>query len=583
MRLTGRIIATIAALTAFAIAPAAAQGGTVSVEEVPGETNRSVLHFVAGPGEQNELRVAVPTFATWEGHSLVEVADLGAGLAVGPGCAGGGAGSLAVCRLHLPHDEDYEPCGKMCVKRLPGTAWQDAMKIELGDGSDTFKAVGFDGSYIKSWPMEVDGGSGNDLIATGSGNDRIVPGPGNDTVSPGKGMDTVVADAQADGNDTFDFGTGTLNAIDDSARSEPLHLEDHVLGAAGEEDKISGFVEVIGGSGNDYFHSSGEWLNGGPGNDTLIGSPGKDYIFGGPGNDTIRGEAGDDWLYGGEGDDTVEGSPGNDFLVEGLEEKPAPAELLVTKNAPNSGNDRLYGGEGNDFVRAGSGNDLVDGGPGNDRLYGEAGNDTIEGGPGDDEVAGEEGDDELRGGEGNDKLLAGYNYEYLGGGDSGHGVDAGVDWLDCGPGEGFASANIWDHVENCETVHRVRAVMVEKVRHDLAAGTAKVSFRAYEMKGVTLRVGGRGVRELAYTSPTPGYAETKDSFVVRARGAALAKLRRHGRVRLALQLTWEPTDGTATTETRRVTLVLRKRHRKVHRHHRRHAAHHHRGTAGRTR
>jgi Ca2+-binding RTX toxin-like protein len=580
MKLSNRILASVAVVAALAVAPAAAQAGTVSVEETRGNVNHSVLHFAAAPGEQNNVQVSPVTggnTAELEANAIVTIRDTGAGLFPGPGCTGGGwNGAPATCKLHLPRDFEYENnCGIGCATPISGTAWQDAMRIELGDGNDSFDGTAFAGSGLNSWPMTVSGGTGDDTIATGTGDDSITPGAGNDVVRPGGGTNRVIADSQPDGNDKLEFEAGALSVVDDSARTEPLHLANHVLGATGEEDTISGFAMVVGGSGDDEFLSSGEWLAGGPGNDKLIGSSGKDYIYGGPGNDTIRGEAGDDWLFGGDGDDTVEGGAGDDHIYEyeveevAEESKFDPGSSWTTKQRSSTGNDRILGGEGDDYVRAGSGNDTVEGGPGNDTLYGEEGDDTIEGGAGDDFVGGEEGDDTLRGGEGNDTVSGAYNSEVLG---AGTGVDTGVDSIECGPGEDLARANPWDKVTNCAKTQTVRALEVTRIGHNRKHGTARVSFTAQAMKEVTVAIGGKGVRPLTYVPPAPVTPVTKGSFTVRARGSALAKLRHTGRVTLSLAITWEPAGKPSATETRTVNLVMK---HKAKRHVKKHTSHHH--------
>ncbi len=69
------------------------------------------------------------------------------------------------------------------------------------------------------------------------------------------------------------------------------------------------------------------------GSQTFEGGPGDDVVFGDRGNDTLRGNGGNDRLYGGIGDDVLEGGPGNDVLSGGF------------------GADKIDGGEGDDFVR----------------------------------------------------------------------------------------------------------------------------------------------------------------------------------------------------------------------------------------
>ena len=60
-------------------------------------------------------------------------------------------------------------------------------------------------------------------------------------------------------------------------------------------------------------------LDGGSGNDILIGSAEHDQLIGGRGDDLLRGEGGDDVLSGGEGQDTLLGGIGDDVLDGGTD------------------------------------------------------------------------------------------------------------------------------------------------------------------------------------------------------------------------------------------------------------------------
>lgn len=58
-------------------------------------------------------------------------------------------------------------------------------------------------------------------------------------------------------------------------------------------------------------------LEGGSGNDTIVGSSGNDTLVGGIGNDVLLGGAGNDLLLGGAGNDRLTGGPGADTLNGG--------------------------------------------------------------------------------------------------------------------------------------------------------------------------------------------------------------------------------------------------------------------------
>jgi hypothetical protein len=99
-------------------------------------------------------------------------------------------------------------------------------------------------------------------------------------------------------------------------------------------------------------------LEGGNGNDQLVGGAGVETLKGGNGDDKLLG-GGAGTLSGGNGDDTLAGGPGAETLLGG------------------NGNDTVDGNKGNDVARLGNGDDTFVWDPGD-------GSDTIEGWNGDD-------------------------------------------------------------------------------------------------------------------------------------------------------------------------------------------------------
>lgn len=177
-----------------------------------------------------------------------------------------------------------------------------------------------------------------------------------------------IRSALGDGNDRFDGGGVTVPVTLDGGLGD-----DTLLGGGGRD-------AIAGGDGADS-------INAGAGDDYAIGNSGDDSILGGDGVDTLTGSAGRNRLYGGNGNDRLSGSGGRDFLYG------------------EAGDDRLYGAAGNDYldgggnvdrIWAGDGDDSLIGGSAIDRLYGENGNDTFVGGPGNDYLFGGAGNDTTR-------------------------------------------------------------------------------------------------------------------------------------------------------------------------------------------
>jgi Ca2+-binding RTX toxin-like protein len=306
----------------------------------------------------------------------------------------------------------------------------------------------------------IDGGSGNDFLFGDDGNDKLYGGYGIDFLDGGNGNDTLDGGY---GNDTYSFlaydtGVKTIdefydgydNKYDLSDRLDFSSFEqsvsvnlgmttiqtvanglqfiisdkngiENINGGAGDDYLVGNNVDnqLIGGFGNDTLYGGygNDTLYGWYGNDKLYGDAGNDKLYGEVGNDILYGDAGDDTLYGDAGDDTLYGGTDNDYLFGGADNDTLYGEAGGDVLDGEAGDDTLYGGSesdglfggaGSDTLYGGSESDYLEGGNDNDFLYGEAGNDSLYGG--------DTGDDYLNGGTGDDTLHGGTDNDYLSGG-----------------------------------------------------------------------------------------------------------------------------------------------------------------------
>lgn len=184
------------------------------------------------------------------------------------------------------------------------------------------------------------------------------------------------------------------------------------LVGTGSADTIRGYGgndTLYGGSGNDS-------LNGGTGNDRLEGGAGSDRLYGDAGDDVLVGDAGADSLYGGDGADTLIGGAGADSLdgaggsgdVADYSASSAGVNVTlgatVTASGGDAAGDRLTGIE---YIVGSAYADTLAGDSGANSLSGEAGNDLLYGGTGADTLDGGSGNDSLYGGAGTDVLIGG--------------------------------------------------------------------------------------------------------------------------------------------------------------------------------
>lgn len=198
-----------------------------------------------------------------------------------------------------------------------------AVVVEKGDAGDDSFARDEDGV------AQMHGGSGDDTFRLG---DMAFPvadingGPGSDA------LDLTGSDAAA-------IDLNRISSVENAVGigGGQLGVGTHVIGTPGpnrlkaDEQFFSlsrAPITIEGGGGDDLLIGSplADFLDGGAGNDSIDGGGGNDLLLGGPGNDTVIGGGGRDRLYGSDGNDTI-------FARDGII-------------------DRLYGGGGSDAARA---------------------------------------------------------------------------------------------------------------------------------------------------------------------------------------------------------------------------------------
>jgi Ca2+-binding RTX toxin-like protein len=242
--------------------------------------------------------------------------------------------------------------GAVRVKQgTPTVANTSQIQVFGLDGNDQ---VVFDEANGVLPSAKIDGGNGNDTIVSGSGADQLLGGAGDDlllgkggadVLSGGEGNDTLTGgdgDDQAfgeNGNDRLIWNPGDdidLNEGGDGIDTIEVNggnaAENFVVTANGTRvrfDRLSPapFALDIGTSeklvlnangGDDIFSANGNLavliqiaVDGGAGNDLLLGSNGNDMLLGGDDNDIVDGNQGADVAFLGAGDDTFQWDPGD--------------------------------------------------------------------------------------------------------------------------------------------------------------------------------------------------------------------------------------------------------------------------------
>jgi Ca2+-binding RTX toxin-like protein len=217
-----------------------------------------------------------------------------------------------------------ETNGALPLGHLFGGAGNDT--LVGGSGADQlFGQAGNDTLLGKGGADFLFGGSENDTLTGGdaddqafgqSGNDRMVWNPGDDTDlnEGGAGSDTI----EVNGGNGLEQFTTTANGT--RVRFDRVNPAPFALDIGTSENLV-----VNANGGDDSFSAAGNLValikitvDGGAGDDTLLGSNGIDILLGGDGTDFVDGQQGNDVGFLGAGDDTFQWDPGDGSdVVEG--------------------------------------------------------------------------------------------------------------------------------------------------------------------------------------------------------------------------------------------------------------------------
>jgi Ca2+-binding RTX toxin-like protein len=333
------------------------------------------------------------------------------------------------------------------VDSLRGMGGSDTLRINQGVANgDAGKDL-----LIGTGPATLMGGSGGDTFKSEANSSTTAPlvsylrAAGNVTAS----IDGVANDGTPGEQDNILPGVGGIvgSKFNDTLRGSSQ--DEFFRGGDGTDD-------MFGGGGSDTADYSdhrqavrvcldGQRDNGAPGENDLVAID-IENILGGPGNDTLIGNNGENFIDGGLGADDMIGRGGTDTVTYARYGASQP--IIVTLDGKI--NDGLFVGNFCEYDNVHTDIEVVIGGDGNDKisagkkfktviLIGNGGNDTLKGGTGDDQLDGGKDADSLIGGAGNDIFVNQADFQ------ASHG-----DVIDGGDDFDFAQDDFSDSFNNVE-------------------------------------------------------------------------------------------------------------------------------------
>ena len=249
---------------------------------------------------------------------------------------------------------------------ITGSGYADA--IAGGTADDSISGL--------SGHDDLEGGDGNDTLSGGDGYDTLDGGNGVDQLSGGIGNDTLIAE---DTDGLIDGGAGIDTVQFDAGVSRVNLLDKDLFGVE--------FIAITNTDNASYdfsVQSESFTINGGNGNDTIVGAKGVDRLYGGSGDDTLVAQETDALIDGGNGKDKVQFNAAVS-ATKLLDIDLVNVEVVEITNQGNARYDfsvqtealEIDGGTGNDTIIGSRDSDLISGGKGADVLTGGAGDDIF--------------------------------------------------------------------------------------------------------------------------------------------------------------------------------------------------------------
>jgi Ca2+-binding RTX toxin-like protein len=217
-----------------------------------------------------------------------------------------------------------EANGALPAAQLHGSTGNDV--LTGGSGADQLFGQGGNDTLLGRGGADLlFGGTENDTLTGGdaddqafgqSGDDRMIWNPGDDTdLNEGAaGTDTI----EVNGGNGLEQFTATANGA--RVRFDRINPAPFAIDIGTSENLV-----LNANGGDDSFSATGNLaalikitVDGGAGNDVLLGSNGVDLLLGGDGTDFADGNQGDDIAFLGAGDDTFQWDPGDgNDVIEG--------------------------------------------------------------------------------------------------------------------------------------------------------------------------------------------------------------------------------------------------------------------------